>query len=529
MSKDKIVLALALLGLIIMSVRYPSTLNRTVTGQIGFSVTEFVQKQNNILNELKNRFIGNFLLSSTASNNNISFRDANNESEGLDKIKARLMSNFFPSPVGDGNFWLSVSPGQYLNQFYSRDTFVTAKGAVYMGQPYISYLKQAVQWFSQNMEDDGYIPIWFRKTSDLNVYYFSPYNRTALDGGVKQADHVLDYINTTWDIYSWSGDTDFLSTQLPYAERAWKYLADQTNDYLIDIPVSKFSGLDWADKILRGGKSTFVEANWYQATISLAYLEKSHGNITKSNYYENYANGIKFAIQKELWSNSKPININKKVGHFVGWIDNGYPKNYFEVDSNSAVVGLGIATDDQANEVMKFINDNLATIVSSTAASRDVMGSYSDIDMFGNFKPGEYQNGGYWYIVSYYLSDALSRNKQAAELQQMFRDSLDTFVSTSSGLAEWYYPDGKIGGASNYSWSLAFPYYLLYHSILGVRTTPEGLTVDPVIADTMLPTTFNLSYRDKHLHINIKRNKFMKISNTQINMTKNKDVYITIQ
>src|SRR5690349_12750156 len=37
----------------------------------------------------------------------------------LEAIKRRLANNFFPSPEKDGSYWLSVSQGQYNNQFYS--------------------------------------------------------------------------------------------------------------------------------------------------------------------------------------------------------------------------------------------------------------------------------------------------------------------------------------------------------------------------------------------------------------------------
>jgi len=96
------------------------------------------------------------------------------------------------------------------------------------------------------------------------------------------------------------------------------------------------------------------------------------------------------------------------------------------------------------------------------------------------------QNGGYWYIVSYFLAMACNKHKDADLLYTLLdRVGYATLTESKEGLAEWYYKDGKVGGAKNYSWSLAYPFFLFYGQILGVQPSDGKLTINPCMDDRL--------------------------------------------
>lgn len=428
--------------------------------------------------------------------------------EGKGKIREALQinfqnleKNFFTVLVDPKHQWLSVAKGPYLGQFYSRDTFITLMGALYVDE-LRNKIKYAIDWFSQYMTEDGYIPIWFGETDRLNIYWYSPYNRDIANGGIKQYDHIEEYINSIWLIYSWEGDKNWLKEKIPYARKAWKWLESRTNKgSLIKCKISKYSGADWADQVRRGGYSTFVEVFWYKATLDLAYMEKALGNYLNYLYYRYYAYNIKKEINKRLWKVSKPAGWKgESFGHYVGWIDEGGTKDYFEVDSNTFAVALGIADKRQAREIMSFINNNFDYFVNSKGATRVLYGNYNQEVISMAEDVG--QNGGYWYIVSYFLSMAYHKQGDADLLYTLLdRVVYATLKESKEGLAEWYYKNGKVGGAKNYSWSLAYPFFLFYNSILGIQPSGEQLRINPCIDSRLGEIKVSFKYQKKRISI----------------------------
>jgi len=431
-----------------------------------------------------------------------------------------LEKNFFTTRADPNHFWLSVSQKNYQGQFYSRDTFITLSGATFAGENLRRKLAYTIDWFSQHMDDDGYIPIWFSQPEkDLNIYWYCPYNKDKSNGGIKQYDHQSQFIEAIWLVYSWEGDKNWLKERIPFARKAWKWLKSQTeNGHLIKARISEYCGADWADQIRRGGYATLVEVYWYKATLDMAYMERELGNFLNYFYYLNYARQIKNEINRKLWMASQPVGyFGKAFGHYVGWIDEEEVKDYFEVDSNAFAVGVGVASKNQAQEIMEFINGNFDYLVNQKGATRVLYGNYDEKDT--RIEKNASQNGGYWYLTSCFLSMAYKKLRNPKQLSILLERVIEaTKESREEGLTEWYYENDKIGGAPNYSWSLAYPLFLFYGQILGIKPVGNGLTIEPCISEKTGDVQTTFKYKGKTITVNFRPgcNKSLFVSDKEI-------------
>lgn len=381
--------------------------------------------------------------------------------------ETNLRKNLFKNKHYDKeNYWLSVGKGAYNRQYYSRDTFVT-----FMGARKVDSLREplsyAIDWFAAHQDSDGYIPIWFQESEpkpgkfDLNVYRLAPYNLTEVTGGIRNVDHVMQFMVAIYDDYKKSGDISRLKSRLPYADKAWNYLSALTHDQLITTKYSPNGGPDWADKIRRSGKASFINAYWYWVTVQMSELSEAVGEFDRAEGLRRHAARIFTEYNRLFWTESKPSGCGSEIfGHYASWADeSGRLHDYFEVDGNSLAVAVGLANEAQAKSILDHINSNFNYYVNKYGASRVLCGHYDAEDT--EVKAGEYQNGAYWYIPSYFLAMAYKRHNDSAKIQKLkLRAYNATLKFKDSGLTEWYREGSDHGGQINYSWSIAFPIFL---------------------------------------------------------------------
>jgi|GEM_PF-2307245 len=385
------------------------------------------------------------------------------DSSGLIQESEKLLTQNFFQSKSDPNFqWVSVASlnGGYKGQYYARDTFVTFIGAVQASEAMRATVAHTIDWFGSHMDDRGYVPIWFAESDTLNVYRLCPYNRTKNDGGIEQLDHQMQFLDAIYMYYKKTGDKEWLASHIDYASKGIGYLKGRADNYLLSSDYSEYAGADWADKIQRSGKSAFVNAYWYKVNQNMIEMESVLGHDDESESYRQYSQNLKKEFKKVFWVHSTPKSYSGKAfGHYAAWVNQKGKYDYFEVDSNSLAVAAGLSDERETRSIMGFIRTNFDYLVNEKGAARVLYGNYSsDVTEV----PTEfYQNGGYWYIVSYYLTMALAKNGDADEIQQIYnRTSQALSDEPVIGLREWYSRDGKQVGAGNYSWSLAYPIFL---------------------------------------------------------------------
>ena len=373
-----------------------------------------------------------------------------------------LRKNFFKSKIDSQHDWLSVASlnGAYQRQYYARDTLVAFMGGVEADEKIREKMVHAIDWFGSHMTADGYIPIWFSETDVLNTYYFSPYNRNETSGGIKQLDHQLQFIDAIYLYFKKTNDKKWLKEHIKYAEKARNYLEKKTDSFLLVGDYSEYSGDDWADQVKRSGKSSFVNAYWYKINKDLAEMDIALNKKSKGEKLLKYSKDIKKNFNKEFWINSEPtLCYRGKFGHYIGWSNQFGKFDYFEIDSNSLAVAVGLTNKKQEKSIMNFIDKNFDYFVNGYGATRVLCGFYKNDAT--KMKAGVSQNGAYWYINSYYLSKALLTSGKIDRLVDLYeRTAFATEKYKENGLTEWYYGNEEVGGALNYSWSVAYPIFL---------------------------------------------------------------------
>ena len=124
--------------------------------------------------------------------------------------------------------------------------------------------------------------MWFRETKpereegskkppyDLNVYYFAPYNRTEENGGMKQYDHLSQFIHAIY--------LDFLKTKNLAVLRLWRKLgiSCSTDDFLLYSERTLFAG---PDQIKSHVLASYTNAYWYLSTNNLTKMAKTLGKM----------------------------------------------------------------------------------------------------------------------------------------------------------------------------------------------------------------------------------------------------------
>lgn len=389
--------------------------------------------------------------------------DSTNANNNVEINELNLKKNLFRTIVDNKFNWLAVASSDtvYRKQYYSRDTFITFIGAIESNDKEITVaLTHAIDWFGNHLKSDGYLPIWFQESNMLNAYEYCPYNLTPETGGIRQFDHQLEFMDSIYINYKKTKDLIWLKKKIVFLQKSLKYLRNKTDNFLLTENYSKFCGNDWADQILRSGKSAFVNAYWYKVNKDMAEMSLALGRARDFEYYSDYSAKIKSEYNREFYIVSEPSRCNLgSFGHYLAWSNGNHKFDYFELETNSFAAALGITDEMQFNSIAKIIDKNFDYFVNQYGATRTVCGYYGNDATL--VKPGHYQNGAYWYITSYYLTMLLAKMGNTEKINSLFsKVNLASEKWQSAGLTEWYKENGQPGGAMNYSWSLGYPIFL---------------------------------------------------------------------
>jgi glycogen debranching enzyme len=415
-------------------------------------------------------------------------------SDGTAASLEALAANFFAMPFDQDPRWLSVSgKAGYVGQYYSRDTFLSLRGGIFAGPAFTQNFANAVSWFSAYQSPDGHIPLWFRQENEMHAYQYCPYNHSAQDGGVIQPDALEDYIDGAALVFAWSGDRNWLLRNYPHITAAWEWLHRQSDaSGLLYLRTSAFCGADWEDAIRRTGYATYAEEGWYHATLSMQYLAAAVGDRSAARRYAGTLKSIYSSFNRILWRVSVPRGYRgKPFGHYMGWVENNTPHDYFEVDSNARAIATGLASERYARSILQFVNDNRSALENRSGAFRTVFGHYDTIDT--DVGINKYQNGGYWYLPSMYVAMAYRRMGYASELAGL-AERLGA-AAAQAPLGEWYDAGGYLFGAPEYSWSEATMLYVSYGAVAGLQPAGENIALLPCLSPSLGDVSVTLSYR----------------------------------
>lgn len=182
-----------------------------------------------------------------------------------------------------------------------------------------------------------------------------------------------------------------------------------------------------------------------------------------------YADRIGRDIRFELYTTSipryvnAPFEIDAPFGHFVGWKfrrgDGGWEvRDYFESNSNLRLIHLGIASEDQAREILGFVGEArsfrylMGNAEGRPPAAKTVFGDYRTGDyatIHYSMGDGEYHNQ-YCGNVGAVAALAFAAAGDGDAAWNVVR-SLAAAFDPGVGVWEWYHNDGRGDGSDGSS------------------------------------------------------------------------------
>ncbi len=287
--------------------------------------------------------------------------------------------------------------------------------------------------------------------------------------------------------YLYSGDLAFVRQQLPAYRRAvdW-YLSKRDAAGLVSLtPVAHW----YYDALYASGVTTYHNAFLYKALLDLADLEQAVGEETAAATHAAQAATLKEAINRVLWWAEAPGG-----PRYVDWIQPDGTRIAYAADlCQFPPVALGIASPEQAHQLIATLDARIAELERDHGyagfASRS---AYWPVPDSVNTHPanqgfGNYMNGGSFLCMTYWEVMARAAAGDAEGAWRRLRRFADgTRLSGEQGFIgnNWVMQDGRIGsGACDepYLSDLIAVPAALVQGILGIRHTPAGLEVTPVL------------------------------------------------
>lgn len=305
------------------------------------------------------------------------------------------------------------------------------------------------------------------------------------------------WVLAAWEIYKATGDKDWL--QLAY--EIIKNTLDDDSKVLFNSETGLYKGessfLDWREQTYPKWMSNmdiYVSQNLgtnvvhYQAHKILAMMAKEMNQ--PSEQYEQTANNIKAAINKQLWMSDK--------GYYTQYI---YGRNHLTVSPRFEALGealsvlFDVANERQANSIFE----------KSPLTAYGVTCIYPQI-------PGipPYHNNGIWpFVQSYWNLAAAKAGNEAAlnhGLASIYRAAALFLTNYENMVAATGDFNGTEINSDRMLWSMAGNIAMVHRVFMGVNFETNGIRFAPAIPSnyTGTKTLSNFKYRNAVLNITVK-------------------------
>jgi hypothetical protein len=305
------------------------------------------------------------------------------------------------------------------------------------------------------------------------------------------------WVLAAWEIYKATGDKDWL--QLVY--EIIKNTLDDDAKVLFNSETGLYKGessfLDWREQTYPKWMSNmdiYVSQNLgtnvvdYQAHKILAMMAKEMNQPFE--LYEQTANNIKAAINKQLWMGDK--------GYYAQYI---YGKNYLTVSPRFEALGealsvlFDVADERQANSIFE----------KSPLTAYGVTCIYPQI-------PGipPYHNNGIWPFVQAYwnLAAAKAGNETALNhgLAAIYRAAALFLTNYENMVAATGDFNGTEINSDRMLWSMAGNIAMVHRVFMGINFETNGIRFAPAIPSNYkgTKTLTNFKYRNAVLNITVK-------------------------
>lgn len=243
---------------------------------------------------------------------------------------------------------LIAGPHHFVD-LWARDSFFATFG-LYQKKDFPIF-RQTIDTFLQFQRNDGLIPYRvMRSKSNLSKYFGKPsllehpdanfYSHMSLglvpDGGLMAIISSAEYVRR-------SGDIKWLKSQFPSLKRAIDWYHNKFGDSLI----SEWFQCEWADGVLKSGKTLYTNVLYVKALRDMVFLSKKIGDTDISEKISFLAESVFKTFHEEFWNGT----------YFIDWID-WKKQQYFTSHANFLAIIFGIATKQEAYSILTFAKEH---------------------------------------------------------------------------------------------------------------------------------------------------------------------------
>ena len=329
---------------------------------------------------------------------------------------------------------------------YTRDMMISLLGVLVSGnEKLIQCYGRVLEYLAKNTSPLGHIP---------------SLAHDSLDRGA--SDTTPLFLLGTAIYRTVTKQHDFLEEAVQKAIKWMEYQSPDDNVLVGQLPTS-----DWRDEQWVIGYGLYVN------TLTYAYL-KLLGFNNRAFDLKNMIS--KFTITEER--QHKHVHeglVVKRKPYYAMWAYKVYQSERFDLLGNSLAILTGIASQNRAESMIKWIEDECSALKDKGELAVDLPPNFfpyikpDDPDWRRRYdlynRPGEYHNGGIWpFVCGFYIAAIVAAGKKHLAWQKLYNLAklcqLKCREDIEFGFNEWIKAqDGKPYGNDYQTWSAAMYLY----------------------------------------------------------------------
>ena len=336
------------------------------------------------------------------------------------------------------------------------------------------------------------------------------------------SDDNLWLVASIYEYVSETGDLDFFNVHIPYADGGeasiydhLKQTVDFSDEYIGSNGICQGLRADWNDCLnLGGGESSMVSFIHYWALKYFIEIAEALGKQSDVQKYTTMSKKVKSACENTLWDGDWYLRGFTGKGQKIGSISNEEGKVF--LNAQSWAVFSGVASPERGVRSMDAVEKHL----SSNYGLHLVWPAYSkpddNIGYVTRVYPGVKENASIfshpnpWAIIADCM---LGQGERAMKnydsmLPYNQNDDIETRQAEPYSYCQFIMGERHSAhGRARHPWltgSASWFYVAATQWILGIRTTLEGLVIDPCIPADWPEFTVTRKWRGATFNINVK-------------------------
>lgn len=237
-----------------------------------------------------------------------------------------------------------VAGAHHFVDLWARDSLFATFGANVSGRAQVS--KKTIETFLSFQRQDGLIPYLVQRSRlsigkylfGKNSYFASPVPafRSHQSGGVVPDGGLMSIIASR-NYAEATGDDAFLHANYVTLQRALNWYE---NKFAGDL-IREWFLCEWADAILKVGKTLYTNVLYWKATGDLSWIAKRLKKSVDAHAYAQQQQRLGETMHQTFWTGS----------YFADWVD-WRRQDYFAAHPNMLAIIFGLADEAQSRKIL---------------------------------------------------------------------------------------------------------------------------------------------------------------------------------